>query len=197
MLLSWFAIIVQLILILQNRQADIFETLIRFFSFFTILTNILVALYFTTEVFRLSKVPFNTFGKSGTLTAITTFIFIVGLVYQVVLRNIWTPTGLQFIIDELLHTVIPLFVLIYWSFNIKHDDLTIKSLAIWLLYPVIFLLFVLTRGYFSEFYPYPFLNVTKIGYQQTLLNVGAIFIVTLAVMCVLLLIGKIINKNQT
>jgi hypothetical protein len=42
-----------------------------------------------------------------------TLILIVGLVYQVVL-GIWNPTGLQYIVDELLHTVIPLFMLGYW-----------------------------------------------------------------------------------
>ncbi|MDD7886529.1 Pr6Pr family membrane protein [Flavivirga sp. 57AJ16] len=196
MSLSWFAVIVQFILILLNRQADIFETIIRFFSFFTILTNILVGLYFTTKVFHVSRFPFNLFRKKGTLTAITSFIFIVGLVYQVVLRNIWTPTGLQFIVDELLHTVIPIFVLHYWYLNIKHNDLTISSLTIWLLYPIFFLFFVLIRGYFSGFYPYPFLNVTNIGYQQTFINAGIIFGVALIMMGTLLSIGKIITKNR-
>ncbi|MEO7961116.1 MAG: hypothetical protein ABIR19_06205, partial [Ginsengibacter sp.] len=42
-LLGWFALLSQLYLILQNRVAPVFETVIRYFSFFTILTNILVA----------------------------------------------------------------------------------------------------------------------------------------------------------
>ena len=46
-LLGWIAIIGQFILLIQNRQADIPETIIRFFSFFSILSNILAALYFT------------------------------------------------------------------------------------------------------------------------------------------------------
>ncbi len=195
-ILGWFAILAQFILIIQNRQADIFETIIRFFSFFTILTNILVALYFTTKVFHLSRFPFNLFRKKGALTAITAFIFIVGLVYQVVLRNIWTPTGLQFIVDELLHTVIPLFVLFYWYLNSTDSATTIKSLMKWLLYPIFFLLFVLIRGHFSGYYPYPFLNVTEIGYQKTFANVGIIFGVALTVMSVLLTIEKIIIKNK-
>ena len=34
--IGWFAIIAQFFLMLENRQADIPETIIRFFSFFTI-----------------------------------------------------------------------------------------------------------------------------------------------------------------
>lgn len=196
MLLSWFAIIVQFILMIQNRQADIFETIIRFFSFFTILTNILVGLYFTSKAFCLTRGPFSLFRKEGALTAITAFILIVGLIYLVALRNIWTPTGLQFIIDELLHTVIPLFVLFYWYLNIKNSVPTIKSLIIWLLYPIFFLLFVLVRGHFSGFYPYPFLNVDNIGYQQTFINIGIIFGVALIVMGTLFLIKKTFTKKQ-
>jgi hypothetical protein len=196
MVLSWFAITAQFILNVKNRQADIFETIIRFFSFFTILTNILVALFFTTRVFQLSNFPFNLFRKKGALTAITAFIFVVGLVYQVVLRNLWTPTGLQFIIDELLHTIIPLFMLYYWYFNIKNSVSTINSLMKWLLYPIFFLLFILIRGHFSGYYPYPFLNVTKIGYQLTFVNVSITFGVALTVMSILLLIEKIIIKNK-
>lgn len=50
-LLGWFVVITQFILTIQNKQVDIAETIIRFFSFFTILTNILVALFFTYRIF--------------------------------------------------------------------------------------------------------------------------------------------------
>ncbi|MCK0158889.1 Pr6Pr family membrane protein [Cellulophaga sp. F20128] len=196
MILSWFAVVVQFILIILNRQAAIFETIVRFFSFFTILTNILVGLYFTTIVCHLYKFPFSLFRNKGALTAITAFIFIVGLVYQVVLRNIWAPTGLQFIIDELLHTVIPIFMLFYWFFNIRQYEVKILPLALWLLYPLVFIIFLLLRGHFSGYYPYPFLNVTEIGYYQTFTNVGIIFGVALIVLSILLLIGKTIFKNK-
>ncbi len=45
--LGWFAVLVQFVLMIQNRQAGVGETIVRFFSFFTILTNSLVAAYFT------------------------------------------------------------------------------------------------------------------------------------------------------
>ncbi len=180
----------------QNRQTGIPEMIIRFFSFFTILTNILVALYFTASAFRLKIIPFKWLLSKGTLTATTAFILIVGLVYQIALRGIWQPTGLQRFVDELLHTIIPLYVFIYWCFNINKNDLQLKPIFSWLLYPVIFIIFILFREHFYGFYPYPFLNVIDIGYDKTLLNIAIVFGTTLAMLTILLLIGKIISAKQ-
>ena len=88
-ILGWFAVIAQFVLMIQNRQADIVETIIRFFSFFTILTNSLLTLFFTTKVFKSFAERIKIFNQKGSLTAITTFILIVGLVYQIILRSIW------------------------------------------------------------------------------------------------------------
>lgn len=195
--MGWFAIIVQFLLMFLNRQSSIPEMIIRFFSFFTILTNILVALYFTASTFKLKAIPFKWFLAKATLTAITTFILIVGLVYQIILRSTWQPTGLQRIVDELLHSIIPVYVFIYWAFNIKEKSLQLKPVLIWLLYPIIYALFILCRGYFSGFYPYPFLNVPEIGYSHVLINIGIVFGTALLMLLILLLIGNIITKKQT
>ncbi len=54
-LLGWFALALQLFLMLDTAPAGsvaLVRTLVTFFSFFTILTNLLVALVFTAAVFR-------------------------------------------------------------------------------------------------------------------------------------------------
>lgn len=188
--ISWFAVIMQFILMIQNRQADIPETIIRFFSFFTILTNILVALYFTSKVLHLKGSFFDIFSKNASSTAITSFILIVGLVYQIVLRKIWEPKGMQMIVDELLHTIIPIYMLGYWFFTIHKENLKLKNLFFWLLYPAIYLLVVMIRGYFSHYYPYPFLNMDQIGFQSVIMNIFGIIIITLFIMVIQYLIGK-------
>lgn len=77
--MAWFAVIGQLVLIILNRQADVFETVIRFFSYFTILTNILVACYFAAQIGNIKILKFLKTDTS--LTALTAFILVVGLVY--------------------------------------------------------------------------------------------------------------------
>ena len=90
-ILGWFAVLMQYYLIVENRVASVGETTIRFFSFFTILTNVLVAIYFTFQVFRRAPGQAHFLEKPGVLTALTVYITVVGLVYQVVLRYIWEP----------------------------------------------------------------------------------------------------------
>ena len=45
--IGWFALLAQLYLIIQNRVVSVGETIIRYFSFFTILTNLIVAVCVT------------------------------------------------------------------------------------------------------------------------------------------------------
>lgn len=192
----WFAVIAQFFLMFYNRQTDVPEMIIRFFSFFTILTNILVGLYFMSTVLGLKVFPFKWLSSKGSLTAITAFILIVGIVYQIALREVWKPTGLQLIVDELLHTIIPMYVLVFWCFNASRDELRLKPILYWLIYPVVFIIFILVRGHFSTYYPYPFLNVPEIGYGTTFLNVGIIFGLVLLILSSLLLIGRTIVRNK-
>ncbi|AUC84726.1 hypothetical protein CW731_05200 [Polaribacter sp. ALD11] len=194
--ITWFAVIAQFFLMIQNRQAGIIETITRFFSFFTILTNILVALLLTSSAFKLKKFPFNLFLTKGAITAVTTFIFIVGLVYQIVLRRIWEPTGLQYIVDELLHTIIPLFMLVYWFFNVEKENLQLKPVFNWLIYPLIYICFIIVRGNISGYYPYPFLNIEEVGYEKVTVNVVIIFTITIVILVILSFVGKHKIKNK-
>ena len=194
-ILSWFAIITQFILIIQNRQSDIPETIIRFFTFFTILTNLWVALFFTCKIFPFTK-RLTIFNKRGILTALTTFILIVGLVYQFVLRGIWQPHGMQRIVDELLHTIVPLFVLFYWIIFSGKEKINFGDTAIWLLYPLVYFLSVLLRGHFSNYYPYPFLNISVIGVEKVLINSVIILLFMLVIMAILVGVKNKFTKKQ-
>jgi len=192
--LGWFSIVGQFILTIENRQVDVFETIIRFFSFFTILTNLLVALYFTSRIPIFKKVSIRQMTNKGTITALTVFILVVGLVYQVVLRQTWHPTGFQRIIDELLHSVIPVFVLLYWVSFADIEDVKFKHLQKWLWFPALYFMYTLIRGHFSGYYPYPFINVLEIGYFQVIINCLIVSGVFLAILGVLLFAGHKIKK---
>lgn len=191
--ISWFAVFGQLVLIILNRQAGVFETVIRFFSFFTILTNILVAFYFIAQICNIRILKF--LKNDTSLTAITAFILIVGLVYQFVLRFIWEPTGWQMVIDELLHTIIPSYVLLYWFFYVKLSSFNSRHLAVWLLYPFIYFAFVLLRG--SGYYPYPFINVQEIGYSKVFFNFIALSVLVMVLMGLLYLLARFLKKHES
>lgn len=187
---GWFAIIAQFILMLENRTTTIPEMVVRFFSFFTILTNILVASYFTSQIVPSKRNSENLLNKTGTLTAVTVYITVVGLVYQIALRHLWKPTGLQMIVDELLHTIIPTLTIIYWFLYEQKAELKWKMIPKFLLYPLFYLGFILVRGKLSGFYPYPFINVTALGWPQTFINILVLFGVFLVLSSFFIGIGK-------
>lgn len=175
-LITWFALIAQLYLAIENRTTSLTESIIRYISYFTILTNLLVALYFTATLLPDSRFR-RFFQRPGVLTAITVYICVVGLVYQLFLRPIWDPQGLQRVVDELLHSVIPVLFLVYWILFEKKETLRWRFMLTWLLYPLLYSLYTVIRGYFSGFYPYPFIDVSKLGYQQALMNAFGILVI--------------------
>lgn len=192
--IGWFALIAQFILILENRVTPIAETIIRFFSFFTILTNLLVATYFTCIVFIKNQEP-TLIRKPGILTAITIYIFIVGIIYQVALRHVWQPEGLQRVVDELLHSIIPILVVVFWAMYEKTKSVSYSQLFNWAIYPILYLIYILIRGSFSDFYPYPFVDVTKLGMATVLTNSLVILIIFAVISALFVFIGKSVIKR--
>ncbi len=195
--LGWFALIAQFYLMIANRVTGMTETIIRYFTYFTILTNILVALTFTVLLFRPKSGWANFFSRPSTLTAVTAYITLVGITYQVILRSTWNPQGLQMIVDELLHSVIPAFVVLYWLLFLPKTGLQWKSVFPWVIYPACYLVLILFRGAFSGFYPYPFVNVKELGYNKVILNSGLILVVFLVFSLLFVAIAKIRKSTAT
>src|SRR5690606_25591278 len=75
---------------------------------------------------------------------------------------------------ELLHTAIPVLVIAYWMAFEDKRDVQWKQVPAYLLYPVVYVVFVLLRGAFSGFYPYPFIHVSNLGWPGVLVNIAGL-----------------------
>jgi hypothetical protein len=190
-IIGWFAVTAQLYLILFNRVASIEETIVRFFSFFTVLTNLLVAIYFTVSWLTPNSGLGHFFARPGVFTATAVYIVIVGLVYQLILRGIWHPTGLQRLVDELLHSVMPLYFLIYWFTGLAPKTVHWRQQFSWLIYPLVYLIFILLRGAVANYYPYPFVDVMQLGYNQVLMNCTVLLLVFSGISALMIWINRI------
>jgi len=187
---GWFALVTQLYLIVNSGVSSLGELVIRYFSYFTIQTNILVAVCFTSLLLAAGRPMGRFFSRQQTLSAITVYIVIVGLIYNTILRFLWQPEGLQKIVDELLHSVIPLAVLVYWFLYVAKDTLRWKNVLWWLLYPFAYIIYVLIRGSVSGFYPYPFINTQQLGMNKVLVNAIGIAAVFAFVSLLLVFVAK-------
>jgi len=126
---GWFALIGQFYLIIVGKQASVPETIVRYFTFYTILTNILIAICCTALLLKPDSGWGKFFSKTTTLTATTVNIIIVGATYNAILRWLWKPQGLQYVVDELLHLVIPLAFVVFWLIFVPKggvDDLPLS-----------------------------------------------------------------------
>ena len=192
-IIEWFSLILQLDLQIKNSDVSVSELLIRYFSYFTILSNILVALCVSCLLFN-SK---NIITKQTSQTAIAVYIFVVGLIYNVILRSIWKPQGLQKLVNELLHVVNPILYFLYWIVFANTIKLKTKNIIYWLIYPFVYTVAVLIRGSFSQFYPYPFLEINKLGLDKVLVNCCGITVLFIITSIIFLTVGNFIASKKS
>lgn len=194
-ILGWSTFAIRLFLRITESDFSVFESTVQYFSFFTILTNLFVTIYCTHLLIK--KRNKNSFlDTPEAITALTVYILIVGIVYHIALKPIWNPEGLLMVLSEIHHTIIPIGTLILWLLSETKDVIKIKDLFSWLLYPVIYIVFVLFRGSFSNFYPYPFLDVTELGIVNVITNSAFLLLFMVVMLFLFFLIGKKISKKN-
>lgn len=185
----WFALIFQFYLQINSGVAIKSELLIRFFSYFTIDSNFLVAICSTTTLCFPKTWIGKFFSKSSVKTAITVYILVVALIYNAVLRFLWELQGWSIVLNELLHVVVPFMFLFYWIYFVPKNQLKWTDVWAWLIYPLVYVLFVLVRGSYVDFYPYPFLNVTELGLEKVLVNCVMVTLLFLLLFVIFIAIG--------
>lgn len=176
-LLGWAGLSIQLYLILLGRWelgASLLGGLVNCFSFFTVLTNTLVAVVLSFELTHRDSAARRWFLGPAVRSGIAVSIALVGLAYSLLLRHLWQPEGWQFIADELLHDVMPVLFIGYWWFCVPKGSLRLRHIGLWILYPLVYFGYILLRGNLLAAYPYPFIDVATLGYPQVLINAGGI-----------------------
>ena len=177
--LGWAGLGIQLYLIFFARLsvgASLLGGLVSFFSYFTVITNTLVAVVLTCAVTNRESAARRWFLQPWVSSGIAVSIAVVGLAYSLLLRHLWHPQGWQFLADELLHDVMPLLFLAYWWFCVPKGSLRLKHLPLWLIYPLVYFAYALLRGHLLGAYAYPFIDVALLGYPQVFVNAGGILL---------------------
>ncbi len=194
-LLVWFALLSQFYLTIANRTTSIGEAVIRYFSFLTILTNGLVAIALTALLLEPKSAWGRWFGHASTLTALAVYITVVGLIYNLILRQLWNPQGLQQLVDELLHSVIPALFVLFWLLFVPQERMPWISIFSWMLFPLCYCIFCLGRGALVGYYPYPFLDVGVLGYHDVFVHIGGLIALFFGLALVFVGITKLLTPR--
>ncbi|WP_212625679.1 Pr6Pr family membrane protein [Pseudomonas sp. PP3] len=176
-MLGWVGLSIQMYLIFHSRWtlgASLLGGLISFFSYFTVLSNTLVATVLTCELTSRESAARRWFLQPWVSSGIAVSIIVVGLAYSLLLRHLWHPEGWQWLADELLHDVMPVLFLVYWFCCVPKGSLRLRHIALWVIYPLVYFGYALLRGHFLAVYPYPFIDVDKLGYPQVFINAGGL-----------------------
>lgn len=195
-ILGWAALALQYALVLTGTLgADPFTRSINFLSYFTILTNILVALALTLPWLAPQSALGEFFSRPSVRTAIAAYIIIVMTIVYFVLRHLTNLQGWDFVADALLHYVMPVLFVIDWLFLVPKQTLKMKDSLGWLAFPVIYLVWTFVHGAYSGFYPYPFLNDAELGNARVLLNEAGLLAIFLVLGFILVSGGRLLDKN--
>lgn len=146
-----------------SANGSVPETIWILLRFFTIITNLLVAIIMTAVTIDRRVSPFL---QAGAALAIG----LVGVVYMTLLRGLVHLEGPALLADTLLHYVVPIAMVLYWLVIAPKLGLRWHHPLLWSAYPLAYFGYAIVRGSIDGRYPYPFMDVTKLGPGQTAFN---------------------------
>jgi hypothetical protein len=165
------------------------ERILDWITYFTILSNIVVAVVLTALAIRpalfVRRDLTGTVWRTLRLDSVL-MIVITGLVYNLLLAE-GGKVGWDALSNTLLHWVTPLLTLIVWIIAGPRGLISIRILALSLVLPVLWATFALLRGQAVGAYPYPFLDLSTNSLGSVLGFIGAIIV--LAILMGLLLLA--------
>lgn len=146
-----------------DQTGSVAGTLWTLLRYFTVLTNLLVALAF-------GWVAIGGRPHPRRLAGVMLAILLVGIIYGLLLRGLLTLSGGALLADTLLHKVTPVLVPLWWIAFAVRGQLRWRDPWGWTLFPALYLPYALLRGMAEGRYAYPFIDVAKIGIGTVLVN---------------------------
>lgn len=150
-----------------GAQRDAVATIWILLRFFTVITNLALALIMT-------RVALGGKVSAFLLGGITIASILVGVVYMTLLRGLLELSGGALLADTLLHKVSPIAMALWWLLLAPRARLKYDAPLWWALYPLAYFAYAVARGLNGDKYPYPFMDVGRLGWTQTMINAGGI-----------------------
>jgi hypothetical protein len=155
----------------ESARPDLPVRLARFVSYFTVLSNLLVLGCSVV----LARDPLHD-GVRWRVVRMATMVGIVvtGVVHWLLLRPLLHLTGSSFVVDKLLHLVVPVLAVLAWVVAGPRGQAARPQVLGALLWPLLWGAFTLVRGSVTGWWPYPFLDVDTLGWGRVLLNLAGV-----------------------
>jgi len=155
----------------------------NFFGYFTIQSNIIVAVAFAATLVLAAQRKRQGVGLSVFRGAATVYIATTGIVYNTLLTSVDVQTSVQWS-NDILHKIMPLYAVLDWLLFSDRARLVFRHIWWFLLYPAVWTIVILIRGATDGWVPYPFLN-PDLGY-------GVVALYCLGVAASIVLLGVLV-----
>lgn len=163
------------------------ETMWILLRFFTILTNLVVAITMT-------SIAFGRRGSPSVIGGVTLAILLVGAIDATLLRGMPQLAGAANLADILLHKVTPLAVPAWWLVFASKGQIKARDPWLWALFPLGYFAYALTRGAIDGKYAYSFIDVVRHGWSPVLLTAVLISLGFVAAGLSLLLLDRRLGR---
>jgi hypothetical protein len=166
-LVALVALVLQWVL-LMRADGSALGLNVRFFSYFTILSNIWVALVGIAVATAAPSLGW--FATARVRGAAALYIAVTGSIYITILDGLVSLAGAMYVADRLLHYVVPALYILAWLVTCPHRRLVWSDALRWLVFPLIYVIWTLARGATVHEYPYPFMDVDALGAARVAIN---------------------------
>jgi hypothetical protein len=140
---------------------------VRFLSYFTVESNILVVVTSTALVRR----PDRTGRVFEVLRLNALFgITVTGIVYSTLLHGVVELHGAAAVTNALLHYVGPAMAVLGWFLFGPRPRVGENTLMLSMIWPALYVGYTFAHGAVTHWYPYPFIDVTIYGYVTVIRN---------------------------
>ena len=134
---------------------------VNFFSYFTNLSNLMAAVTLLIGAWMSLKTR-ESIGFDVLRAIATVSMVVVGIVFSVLLRNA-DLGSLEPWVNAVVHYVMPCVIVADWVLWPPHYPLRFRELLLCQIAPAVYLTYVLIRGAWIGWYPYPFFNPAVVG----------------------------------
>ncbi|TNF20129.1 MAG: hypothetical protein EP318_12075 [Rhodobacteraceae bacterium] len=162
-------IVTRLWLNMDDHGTTLGQALWRIFRYFTIWTNVLIG----------AAGLWLALGRrlDGRVTAgLLLAIGAVAIVYHTLLAGLTRYQGLEALVDDALHIVVPAWFALHWAVFEPKAHLGWRDIPLWLAYPAVYCAYALIRAQVDGRYPYPFLDIADKGLAAVLVNMGGLLV---------------------
>jgi len=142
------------------------------YQFFTIATNTLV---FSVMIYIAMGKTVHRVVVHSTVVSIMG----VGIIFHALLSHAGAQAGFDGLANLITHTFVPILTPVWWVAHSDMRSMKWRDSFFSLLWPSAYCVYALIRAEFSNFYPYPFIDLHKLGWSglvQSVLNLSLAFL---------------------